>query len=50
MRELGDDVTHSLTDRQTQPFIVKDVTGDLLCTLVHYNANAMQFYAMQDKT
>ena len=25
MRELGDDVTHSLTDRRTQPFIVKDI-------------------------
>mgnify|MGYP007023195289 CR=1 FL=1 len=26
MRELGDDVTHSLTDTRTQPFIVKDVS------------------------
>ena len=25
MRELGDDVTHRLTDRRTQPFIVKDM-------------------------
>ena len=25
MRELGDDVTHGQTYRQTQPFIVKDL-------------------------
>ena len=29
MRELGDDVTHGQTYRQTQPFIVKDVSDGL---------------------
>ena len=43
MRELGDDVTHGQTYRQTQPFIVKD-EDDFACSCQRLSATGFGFH------